>query len=63
MQNQKLKEEVAVLNRQLSYYQELLNESIENNVVFGKTISIVKEVRKITNLLRELEIKVVESGE
>jgi hypothetical protein len=62
MQNQKLKEEVAVLNRQLSYYQELLNESIENNVVFGKTISIVKEVRKITNLLKELEIKVVESG-
>jgi hypothetical protein len=63
MQNQKLKEEVADLNRQLSYYQELLNESIENNVVFGKTISIVKEVRKITNLLRELEVKVVESGE
>jgi hypothetical protein len=63
MQNQKLKEEVAALNRQLSYYQELLNESIENNVVFGKTISIVKEVRKITNLLRELEVKVVESGE
>jgi hypothetical protein len=56
MQNQKLKEEVAALHRQLSYYQQLLNESIENNVVFGKTISIVKEVRKITNRLKEIEV-------
>jgi hypothetical protein len=56
MQNHKLKEEVAALHRQLSYYQQLLNESIENNVVFGKTISIVKEVRKITNRLKEIEV-------
>jgi hypothetical protein len=34
----------------------LLNESIENNIVFGKTISIVKEVRKITNRLKEIEV-------
>jgi hypothetical protein len=56
MQNDKLKDEVTALHRQLSYYQHLLNESIENNVVFGKTISIVKEVRKITNRLKELEV-------
>jgi hypothetical protein len=56
MQNQKVKEEVAALHRQLSYYQQLLTESIENNVVFGKTISIVKEVRKITNRLKEIEV-------
>ena len=50
-----LHEEIASLESRLVHFEYLLEESIRNNEVMGKTKVILHEVKKIAKKLKELK--------
>jgi hypothetical protein len=54
MKIQELKAEIIALEKQLTQYERLFEESIEKNVEFAHTRLIYQELKKITERLKEM---------
>ena len=54
MKIHELKAEIIALELQLTQYEKLFEESIENNVEFAHTRLIYQELKKITQKLKEM---------